>query len=738
MEDIVRKTRIVLFVLSCIFIFAFYLSVFSDDLADAEAIKWDTVSEPFFNKYNPFGASARAIGMGESFAAIADDASAVYYNPAGLAQLDHNELMWTGGSYYKSMPYTDFASFVMSLGGQYFGLSYTRLYHPAGRYPDNVDIPVPGVNPTQPVPVPPALPVGLFYDPATNGIFNIPGGLYETWYGGPKGLNASEQAFLANIYRELINRQWQEDQVYLTYATPLTGDKSFMMGINVKYQFTDADMKDFFGNHTPAFASGNDLDAWAWALDLGFLYKLRIIEFLKDFNIGIMLRDVSGRMKRYNTGAEEPLYFTSTIAVSMRTTELIEKEVTSFSVDWDSVNDPKVFDIEKNRLRFGFEQWFLDSHFALRGGLVNFMNPGPWRMSLGISARYWLGIDYAYVTSIPFDQQAEDEPASHWITVYWQWGKVARKLPTPDVFAAVEPLSFAPRNGELATFKLSASSAAGIDRWALNILDKNNNLVKTYVDIGIPPSQIMWNGSDNKYQLLPDGEYTFIFEATDKLGSTSSTPVQNVKIYTPVLETKNNEALKQLKALLAQLMAKDLKEDSAQAAIAKAGIAKLTKEKEKPTPVPPPLPGTMPANPFQAAQAPADAAQGMPNQATGTAAGPVSIVGFPNVDSGAIRSAYIQTMPDGQRQFNMEYVTDNTQPQYALKEMALMARSITESLGYSVNSIGINALYGGNNALNMVVPAAQAQNYSRGMITEEQMLRGSSITLNGEAIYPNF
>jgi hypothetical protein len=73
-----------------------------------------------------------------------------------------------------------------------------------------------------------------------------------------------------------------------------------------------------------------------------------------------------------------------------------------------------------------------------------------------------------------------------------------------------------------------------------------------------------------------------------------------------------------------------------------------------------------------------------------------------------------------------------------LKEMALMVRSITESLGYSVNSVGVNATYGGNNALNLVVPSAQAQNYSRGTITDEQMLRGSSITLNGEAIYPNF
>jgi hypothetical protein len=732
LEAIVRIKRIVFSVLLCSLFFTFISRVIADNFDDARAIKWESVSEPFFNKYNPFGVGARAIGMSEAFSAIADDATAVYYNPAGLAQLDHNEIHWTGGSYYKSVPWTNNASFVMSLGGQFFGLSYMKLYHPIGRYPNKITIPEKIDDPLDN----PVNPVSLFYDPTASptGHLNFPAGYYENWYGDP--MTAAMQEFLGRIYRDYINRPFQEDQVILTYANPLTGDRSFMFGVNVKYQFTDADMRNFLNplGVDPLLSNGASYDAWAWALDIGFLYKLRIIEFLKDFNIGIMLRDVSGKMKRYKTGEEEPLYFTSTVAMSMRTTELIEKEVTSFSVDWNAVNDPKAFANERNRLRFGFEQWFLDSHFALRGGLVNFMNPGPWRMTLGISARYWLGIDYAYVMGLPFGDKAEQEGDSHWVSLYWMWGKVARKLPTPDVFAAVEPISFSPKNGEVANFKLSATSPAGIDRWALNILDRSNNLVKTYVDIGMPPSQIVWNGTDTKYQLLPDAEYTFIFEATDKLGSTSSTPVQNVKLYTPVIDQPDTAALRKLKELLNAIKDRDLREDNAEMASARTGVEALKKEKEKPTPVPPPGVAAVPTSPF------AGLMQGaLPNQSTGTAgAGPVSIVGFPNVDGSAIKSAYIETLPDGQKMFNMQYITENTLPQYALKEMALMVRSIAESMGYAVNSVAVNALYGGTNALNLVVPVAQAQNYSRGLISPEQMLRGSSITLNGEAINPNF
>jgi hypothetical protein len=38
------------------------------------------------------GVGARAVGMGESFVAVANDPSAIYWNPAGLASLQRREL----------------------------------------------------------------------------------------------------------------------------------------------------------------------------------------------------------------------------------------------------------------------------------------------------------------------------------------------------------------------------------------------------------------------------------------------------------------------------------------------------------------------------------------------------------------------------------------------------------------------------------------------------------------------
>jgi hypothetical protein len=39
------------------------------------------------------GVSARAVGMGDAFLAVSNDVSALYYNPAGITQLDNLELM---------------------------------------------------------------------------------------------------------------------------------------------------------------------------------------------------------------------------------------------------------------------------------------------------------------------------------------------------------------------------------------------------------------------------------------------------------------------------------------------------------------------------------------------------------------------------------------------------------------------------------------------------------------------
>jgi hypothetical protein len=75
------------------------------------------------------GVSARAIGMGEAFLGVSDDASALYYNPGGLALLTQKEVIFTHVDYPADINY-EFVGFVMpvpSLAGS-FGAAFYALH----------------------------------------------------------------------------------------------------------------------------------------------------------------------------------------------------------------------------------------------------------------------------------------------------------------------------------------------------------------------------------------------------------------------------------------------------------------------------------------------------------------------------------------------------------------------------------------------------------------------------------
>lgn len=66
---------------------AMFMVIFMVSVASAQVVGLDWI---------PTGSGARAIGMGGAFTAIADDATAAWWNPAGLAQLERPEVSIVG------------------------------------------------------------------------------------------------------------------------------------------------------------------------------------------------------------------------------------------------------------------------------------------------------------------------------------------------------------------------------------------------------------------------------------------------------------------------------------------------------------------------------------------------------------------------------------------------------------------------------------------------------------------
>ncbi len=76
------------------------------------------------------GGGARALGMGSAFVAVADDPSATFFNPAGLAGQEKRSLLIMHSERFGKLINRDFASYVHPLGGdaeQTLGLTVIRL-----------------------------------------------------------------------------------------------------------------------------------------------------------------------------------------------------------------------------------------------------------------------------------------------------------------------------------------------------------------------------------------------------------------------------------------------------------------------------------------------------------------------------------------------------------------------------------------------------------------------------------
>jgi hypothetical protein len=663
----------------------------------------------------PIGMGARALGMGEAFTGLADDLSAIWWNPAGLVQTEKNEVQWMGGDHVTDELDTGFAAANYMLQNHMnFAISYERPYNPIGAYPNVITGQYFGATHfSGNVTNPPSVTVGTTTGQSISW-FNIP--------------STSVQAYLAELYREYINPAYQDDTVTLTYATPLSPDDNLSLGVNLKYYFQDGDYK----------ANNQYIDTvGGYGLDLGVMYRYPMRQWGKQFSVGLDLRDLASQVSftqpansmldpgsTQSSGRQETLPTTATLGIAWQTNEYFTRQELNLTADYSYVNDAALGSEDDQRFNVGGEMWFFRHRLAARAGYEIYFDQQESRPTLGLSFRTadkpekdGLGLDYAYM----FPAENENT-AMNWFSLSWRWGGITRAPVLPDVNVTMDPPIFSPRRGDTATFTLQASSPNGIDRWTLSIIDQNNQVVKVYEDRGDPPDQILWQGEDRQYRLLPDGEYTYLFTATDHDGSTSSTPVQTLKIYTPPPEQVEHDEIDKLRGLIGQQDASDeVGDQQVRAATLKDLQALLARQAQD---------QDLPA----LATAPVEPAAVTPFAEAKAAAGSFD---YPTVNDEPFPKTQIVTAADGDRVFQVQFNTEDDQPRQILRDMADVARVSAADVGSSVARYDIRADYG-SRELRVVAPASAALDLNRGYITPGQFIDNASVTLDGSAISPNY
>ena len=92
------------------------------------SLQSQTVIGKYAGEFLSIGVGGRPLGMGGAFVAIANDVTAGYYNPAGLAKLDYPQIALMHDERYGNLVNYNYAAVAIPYGKDYtFGLSIMRL-----------------------------------------------------------------------------------------------------------------------------------------------------------------------------------------------------------------------------------------------------------------------------------------------------------------------------------------------------------------------------------------------------------------------------------------------------------------------------------------------------------------------------------------------------------------------------------------------------------------------------------
>jgi Uncharacterised protein family (UPF0164) len=206
-----------------------------------------TVIAKYAGEFMALGVGGRPLGMGGAFVAVANDVTAGYYNPAGLANLNYPQISLMHSEQFGSLVNYDYGAVGIPFGTDMsFGLSVMRL-----------------------------------------GVDGIPDTRNALEDGRNPGVTIQDPSFINDQYARLDYSKITEfsDQdwaFYLTFAKRQS--ESFYWGVNVK--LIRRDIAEFSANGI--------------GLDVGALYTP-----FQDFFLGANIQDVTTTIVAWSTGRTE-------------------------------------------------------------------------------------------------------------------------------------------------------------------------------------------------------------------------------------------------------------------------------------------------------------------------------------------------------------------------------------------------------------------------------------------------
>ena len=320
------------------------------------------------------GAGARGLAMGGAFCAVADDATAGYWNPAGLIRIEGQEAQFMHSERFGGIVKYDYLGYGRSNGTTGLGASLFRT--DVGDIANTLNIP--------------------YYDTGSDGVFGVdgtgePGDAGNDDYDPDTNPNGTEGNGVWDAGEELI---YDESAItyesgvdwalYLTWSRNISAD--FSVGASAKII-----QRSLMGS-----------SAYALGLDLGAKWHPT-----EAFSLGMNLQDITATQLFWNTGSTETILPTVKLGMAVRWPISKFATIATIAADGDFR-----FEGREYSAQYHFSGISLDTHigaeFLIKDLVALRIGSSEGSMTAGLGLKFNLlnhpvNLDYAYLSHQDLD-----------------------------------------------------------------------------------------------------------------------------------------------------------------------------------------------------------------------------------------------------------------------------------------------------------------------------------------------
>lgn len=328
----------------------------------------------YAGEFLSIGAGARGLGMGSAFCAVSNDASAGYWNPAGLYLLENQEAQFMHSERFGGIVSYDYLGYGRSDGTTGLGASIFRTG--VGNIANTNNL--------------------QYYDTGSDGVFGVDG------TGEPGDAGNDDYDETSNPDGTEGNGEWDPGEEIIYDE----GRISYGSGVDwALYLSWSRRLNSVFsvGASAKVIRRGlMDHSAFGLGLDIGARYQPA-----EAFTIGLNLQDISGTHLFWDTGSNESVLPTVKLGMAVKWPLNRFATVATIAADGDFR-----FEGREYSAQYHFSGVSLDTHFGAEFlikdlvGLRIGSSEGAMTAGLGLRfslMRYPVSLDYAYLSHQELD-----------------------------------------------------------------------------------------------------------------------------------------------------------------------------------------------------------------------------------------------------------------------------------------------------------------------------------------------